>query len=27
VTGRIEQGFSFGGRSFATIMRETQPRH
>ncbi|HET7209967.1 MAG TPA: hypothetical protein VFI95_25565 [Terriglobales bacterium] len=27
VTGRIAQGFSFGGRSFATIMRETQPRH
>ncbi|PYX87029.1 MAG: hypothetical protein DMG68_13195 [Acidobacteria bacterium] len=27
VTGRIEQGFSFGGRSFATILRETQPRH
>jgi hypothetical protein len=27
VTGRIEQGFSFGGRSFATIMRETERRH
>src|SRR5690242_8862671 len=27
VTGRIEQGFSFGGRSFATILRETQARH
>ncbi len=27
VTGRIQQGFSFGGRSFATILRETQPRH
>ncbi|HEY1272726.1 MAG TPA: hypothetical protein VGF08_12100 [Terriglobales bacterium] len=27
VTGRIEQGFSFGGRSFATILKETQPRH
>lgn len=26
VTGRLEQGFSFGGRSFATIVRETQPR-
>ena len=26
-TGRIEQGFSFGGRSFATILRETQRRH
>ncbi|PYX98095.1 MAG: hypothetical protein DMG71_01350 [Acidobacteria bacterium] len=27
VTGRIEQGFSFGGRSFATILRESQRRH
>ena len=27
VTGRIEQGFSFGGRSFATILRETERRH
>ena len=27
VTGRIEQGFSFGGRSFSTIMRETERRH
>jgi hypothetical protein len=27
VTGHIEQGFSFGGRSFATIMRETERRH
>jgi hypothetical protein len=27
VTGRIEQGFNFGGRSFATILRETQRRH
>jgi len=27
VRGRIEQGFSFGGRSFATIMRETERRH
>lgn len=27
VTGRVEQGFSFGGRSFATILRETKRRH
>jgi hypothetical protein len=27
VTGRIEQGFSFGGRSFATVIRETRRRH
>ena len=27
VTGRISQGFSFGGRSFAIILRQTQPRH
>jgi hypothetical protein len=27
VRGRIEQGFSFGGRNFATIMRETERRH
>ena len=27
VTGRVQQGFSFGGRSFATILSETQPRH
>jgi hypothetical protein len=27
VTGRIEQGFSFGGRNFATILRESQRRH
>jgi hypothetical protein len=27
IRGRIEQGFSFGGRSFATIMRETERRH
>jgi hypothetical protein len=27
VTGRIEQGFSFGGRNFATILRETERRH
>lgn len=27
VTGRIEQGFSFAGHNFATILRETQSRH
>lgn len=27
VTGRISQGFSFGGRSFAIILRQTQARH
>jgi len=27
VTGRIEQGFSFGGRNFATILRESERRH
>jgi len=27
VTGRISQGFSFGGRSFAVTLRQTQPRH
>jgi len=27
VTGRIEQGFSFGGRSFAVVLRETERRH
>jgi hypothetical protein len=27
VTGRISQGFSFGGRSFAIILRQSQPRH
>jgi hypothetical protein len=27
VTGRIEQGFNFGGRNFATILKETQRRH
>jgi hypothetical protein len=27
VTGRVEQGFSFGGRNFATVLRETQRRH
>ena len=26
VTGRISQGFSFGGRSFAVMLRQTQPR-
>lgn len=27
VTGRVEQGFSFGGRAFGVILRETQRRH
>ena len=27
VTGTIEQGFSFGGRNFAVIMKETKARH
>ncbi len=27
VTGRIEQGFSFRGHNFATILRETHRRH
>src|SRR5579872_6377269 len=27
VRGRIEQGFSFGGRNFSTILRETERRH
>ncbi len=27
VTGMVEQGFSFGGRSFAVILKETQERH
>jgi hypothetical protein len=27
VTGTIAQGFTFGGRSFATILKETQRRH
>lgn len=27
VTGRIEQGFSFRGRNFAMILRETHRRH
>ena len=26
VTGTIEQGFTFGGRDYATILRETEPR-
>jgi hypothetical protein len=27
VTGRITQGFSFGGRSFAVILHESERRH
>lgn len=27
VTGYIEQGFTLGGRNFATILRETERRH
>ena len=27
VTGKIEQGFSFAGHSYAIILRETQARH
>lgn len=27
VTGRIQQGFSIGGRSFATILHESERRH
>jgi hypothetical protein len=27
VTGRIEQGFNFGGRNFATILKESKRRH
>ena len=27
VTGRIQEGFSFGGRSFAVILKETKARH
>ena len=27
VRGRLEQGFSFGGRNFATILKETERRH
>jgi hypothetical protein len=26
VTGRIQQGFSFGGRSFAVVLKETKAR-
>lgn len=27
VTGRIEEGFSFHGRNYAVVLRETQRRH
>ena len=27
VTGQLQQGFSFGGRNFATILREAERRH
>jgi hypothetical protein len=27
VTGRVEEGFSFGGRNFAMILRETRRPH
>jgi hypothetical protein len=27
VTGRLQQGFAFAGRNFATIMLETERRH
>ena len=27
VTGQIAQGFNFGGRSFATILKESKRRH
>ena len=27
VTGRVEQGFAFGGRNFGVILRETEARH
>jgi hypothetical protein len=27
VSGRLEQGFSFHGRNFATILRQTRRRH
>ena len=27
VSGRIQQGFAFGGRNFATILLETERRH
>ena len=26
VTGRVEQGFAFGGRSFGVVLRETEAR-
>src|SRR2546430_2663888 len=27
VTGRVQQGFTFGGRNFALVLRETERRH
>ncbi|MGZ4870296.1 MAG: hypothetical protein ACXV5R_10810 [Candidatus Angelobacter sp.] len=27
ITGRVEQGFAAGGRSFGVILRQTQDRH
>ncbi len=27
VIARVQQGFAFGGRNFATILLETEPRH
>jgi hypothetical protein len=27
VIGRVEQAFAFGGRNFATILKETESRH
>ena len=27
VVGRVEQGFSFAGRNFGTILRQTEQRH
>ena len=27
ITGRVEQGFAFGGRSFGIILRQTESRH
>jgi hypothetical protein len=27
VTGVVEQGFAFGGRNFASVLRETERRH
>lgn len=27
VVGRVEQGFAFGGRNFAVILRQTERRH